>query len=103
MDVTDRTGKSQKLTEARYGRFTACSTSSTGWVSRLREDFGPAPPTSWSTTASSRLTPRRTSRDALASLDANGYELAVLEAYARTGSQVVERETGAAGKVIVPG
>ena len=42
MDVTDRSGETHKLTEARYGRFTRVLHEFDGWVSRLREDFGPA-------------------------------------------------------------
>ena len=42
MDVTDRAGETQKLTEARYGRFTRILHEFDGWASRLREDFGPA-------------------------------------------------------------
>src|SRR5207247_7597376 len=40
MDVTDRTGDTQKLTEARYGRFVRVLHEFDGWVSRLRGDFG---------------------------------------------------------------
>ena len=40
MDVTDRAGETQKLTEARYGRFVRVLHEFDGWVSRLREDFG---------------------------------------------------------------
>ena len=42
MDVTDRSGDTQKLTETRYGRFVRVLHEFDGWVSRLREDFGPA-------------------------------------------------------------
>ena len=41
-DVTDRAARSQKLTEARWGRFTRALTEFEGWSSRLRSDFGPA-------------------------------------------------------------
>src|ERR1044072_9361811 len=42
MDVTDRHGETQKLTEARYGRLVKVLNEFDGWVSRLREDFGAA-------------------------------------------------------------
>jgi DNA gyrase subunit B len=58
MDVTDRRGETQKLTEARYGRLVKVLNEFDGWVSRLREDFGPGAPTSSWTTGSSRGTPR---------------------------------------------
>ncbi len=41
-DVTDRGGATQKLTEARWGRFSRALTEFEGWASRLRSDFGPA-------------------------------------------------------------
>ena len=43
MEVTDRVGGTQKLTEARYGRFAKVLHEFEGWVSRLREDFGHPP------------------------------------------------------------
>ena len=41
-DVTDRGGRRQKLTEARWGRFSRTLTEFEGWVARLRSDFGAA-------------------------------------------------------------
>ena len=41
-DVVDRNGTSQKLTEARWGRFSRALIEFEGWSSRLRSDFGPA-------------------------------------------------------------
>ena len=104
MDVTSRDG-TQKLTEARYGRFTKVLHEFDGWLSRLREDFGSA--------AASFVVDHRlvetdaepgTVGQALATTDANGYEIAVAEVSA-DGVQlhVVERETGAATTVVVPG
>jgi len=103
MDVTDRTGQTQKLTEARYGRFVKILHEFDGWVSRLREDFGPA--------AANFVVDHRlveAGQDAgveaaLESLDPNGFEFAVLET-TEDGTQVkvVERETGAAASVVVP-
>src|SRR5438093_819952 len=42
MDVTDRSGQVQKLTESRYAKFARVLHEFDGWVSRLREDFGAA-------------------------------------------------------------
>jgi DNA gyrase subunit B len=102
MDVTDRRGETQKLTEARYGRLVKVLNEFDGWVSRLREDFG--------TGAANFVVDHRlvegdatTVEDALATRDANGYELAVLETSEDgTRVRVVERETGAASSLVVP-
>ena len=99
MDVTDRSGDTQKLTETRYGRFVRVLHEFDGWVSRLREDFGPAaaelrrrPPAGRDRRVDARRRGRR-----LRALDPNGYEFAVLEADADgTSVRVIERETGAA-------
>ena len=102
MDVTDRSGETHKLTEARYGRFTRVLHEFDGWVSRLREDFGPA-------AANFVIDHRLVEADAmdvegaLAERDANGYELAIVESDEDgTRVKVVERETGAAASVVVP-
>src|SRR4249920_1601708 len=42
VELTDRDGKTQKLTEARWGRFSRALIEFEGWSSRLRSDFGPA-------------------------------------------------------------
>src|SRR5439155_4588185 len=97
------TGETQKLTEARYGRFVKVLHEFDGWVSRLREDFGPA-------AANFVVDHRLVEADedvgvegALASLDPNGFEFAVLESSDDgTNVRVVERETGAAASVAVP-
>jgi DNA gyrase subunit B len=39
-EVVDRSGSSQKLTEARWGRFVRSLNEFEGWASRLRADFG---------------------------------------------------------------
>src|SRR5262249_6508869 len=102
MDVTDRAGQTQKLTESRYGKLTRVLHEFDGWVSRLREDFGAA--------AANFVVDHRlveadapTVEAALEVRDANGYELVVLES-TDDGTQVkiVERETGAASSVVVP-
>jgi DNA gyrase subunit B len=103
MDVTDRAGQTQKLTETRYGRFTRVLHEFDGWVSRLREDFGAGP-------ANFVVDHRLVAADAaagvegaLSSLEPNGYEFAVLESTDdATRVKVVERETGAASSVVVP-
>jgi DNA gyrase subunit B len=103
MDVTDRRGETQKLTETRYGRLVRVLNEFDGWVSRLREDFGPA--------AANFVVDHRlveadaaTVQGALEARDANGYELAILEqSEDGTHVKVVERETGAASSLVVPG
>ena len=102
MDVTDRRGETQKLTETRYGRLARVLNEFEGWVSRLREDFG-APAANF--VVDHRLVEAEadTVEAALESRDANGYELAVLESSEDgTRVKVVERETGAASSVVVP-
>ena len=104
MDVTDRAGEKQKLTEARYGRFTRILHEFDGWASRLREDFGPA--------AANFVIDHRiveTSAEtggieaALAELEPNGYELSLLSS-GENGEvlRVVESETGSAASVVIP-
>jgi DNA gyrase subunit B len=103
MDVTDRSGDTHKLTEARYARFARVLHEFDGWVSRLREDFGAA-------AANFVVDHRLVEADAglnveqaLAGLEPNGFELAVLEADEDgTRVRIVERETGAASSVVVP-
>jgi DNA gyrase subunit B len=105
MDVTDRGGSAQKLTEARYMRFSRALHEYEGWVSRLRADFGPA---AANFVTAHRLVETDASataevEGALASLAPNGYEVAVVETTddgARV--RVVERETSAATHVVVP-
>ena len=103
MDVQDREGKTQKLTEHRYMRLVRVLHEFDGWVSRLREDFGP-PAANF--VVDHRLVEAAESagvEDALASVEPNGFELAVLETTADgTQIRVVERETGAASSVVVP-
>jgi DNA gyrase subunit B len=103
MDVTDRGGVTQKLTEARYGRFVRVLHEFDGWVSRLREDFG-APAANF--VVDHRLVEADADasvENALEGLDPNGFEFAVLEARDDgTRVRVVERETGAAASLVVP-
>jgi DNA gyrase subunit B len=104
-EVTDRAGQKQKLTEARYQRFSRALHEYEGWVSRLRADFGPA--------AANFVTTHRLveteagSTDeletALASIAPNGYEVSLVETTEdRAQIKVVERETSAASNVILP-
>ncbi|HJU48689.1 MAG TPA: DNA topoisomerase (ATP-hydrolyzing) subunit B [Gaiellaceae bacterium] len=104
MEATDRTGQTHKLTEARYGRFARVQHEFEAWVSRLREDFGHAVANFvvdhrlMDTVASDGV------EAAIATLEPNGYEFAILESSEdATRINVVERETGAAASVVVPG
>jgi DNA gyrase subunit B len=105
MDVTDRSGETQKLTEARYGRFARVLHEFDGWASRLREDFGAAPA---NFVIDHRIVETAAGGVsgigvALGELEPNGYELSLLSS--DDGGEtlrVVERETGAAASVVVP-
>jgi DNA gyrase subunit B len=103
IDVTDRGGETQKLTEARYSRFARVLHEFDGWASRLREDFGPA---AANFVVDHRLVEASADVDvegALAGVDPNGFEYAVLETSEDgTSVKIVERETGAATSVVVP-
>ena len=102
MDVTDRAGETQKLTEARYGKFVRVLHEFDGWASRLREDFGAA---AGNFVIDHRIVETAAAgiEDALGELEPNGYELSVLS-FDDGGStlRIVERETGAAASVVVP-
>jgi DNA gyrase subunit B len=105
IDVTDRSGESQKFTEARYQRFVKSLHEFDGWASRLRADFGAAP-------ANFVIAHRLVETDAaalgdlegaLASLDGNGHEVSLIEQGPEGARlKVVERETSAASHVVVP-
>jgi DNA gyrase subunit B len=96
IDVTDRNGQSQKLTETRYNRFTKTLNEFDGWASRLRADFGSAP-------ANFVIAHRLVEADAamgdlaktLKSIGENGHDEGVR-------IKVIERETSAASHVTVP-
>jgi len=105
IDVTERDGTRQKLTEARYGRFSRALHEFEGWASRLRADFGNGPA---NFVIEHRLVETEAAlageiEDALSSLDGNGYEVAVVES-TEDGARikVIERETSAATHVVVP-
>src|SRR5262245_3834296 len=105
MEVTDRDGKSQTLTQNRYGRFVNALHEFDGWVSKLRADYGAAP-------AAFVIEHRLVETEAtvlddveatLAAIPPNGYELTVedrVEAGVRI--KVVETETNAASHIVVP-
>jgi DNA gyrase subunit B len=105
MEVVDRSGKSQKLTEARYGRFARALHDFEGWSARLRTDFG-GPAASF--VVAHRLV--ETDADdvaamekALASVEPDGYEVSVVETSGdAVRVKVVERETSSAEHVVVP-
>jgi DNA gyrase subunit B len=102
VEVTDRSGQAQKLTETRYTRFARVLNEFDGWVSRLREDFGHQ---AANFVVDHRLVEADTAsiEDAIASRDANGFELAVVKASdGETHVTVIERETGAASSVVIP-
>ena len=104
-EVTDRGGTNQKLTEARYGRFSRALHEFDGWASRLRADFGGGPV---NFAIAHRLVETETDTAdgiaaALSSLAPNGYELSVVETTPEGARvRVVERETSAATHVVVP-
>ena len=104
MEITDRSGSTTKLTEARYRRLTSALAEFEGYASRLRAEFG-APTVNFliehrlleATDAGSDL------ERALASIDMDGYELDVVEkGDADFRVKVVEKETSAAKHVTVP-
>jgi DNA gyrase subunit B len=104
-DVTDHSGQTVKLTEARWRRFVSALAEFEGWLQRLRADFGiPA--------AEFVITHRIVAGDAgsLAELGQaieaapdNGYALSVLNATdGNLEVKVVETETSSATHVTVP-
>jgi DNA gyrase subunit B len=105
IDVTDRDGKKQKLTETRYGRFTRALNEYEGWLSRLRADFGSGPA---NFVVAHRLVETEAAslgdlKAALPSLQENGYELAVVDSTPEgVRVKVIESSTSAASHVVVP-
>jgi DNA gyrase subunit B len=105
IDVSSRDGQAFNLTEARWGRFVRALAEFDGWSSRLRADFGHA-------AADFVVEHRLVQTDvvltsdaeaALASLDANGYDVSVVSHDAAGfKARIVERETSAASHVTVP-
>jgi DNA gyrase subunit B len=105
IDVSDREGTKQKLTEARYTRFSRALHEYDGWISRLRADFGNGPA---NFVTAHRLVETEAAlaadvEGALSSLEPNGYEVAVVETTGEGARiKVIERETSAATHVVVP-
>jgi DNA gyrase subunit B len=105
IEVTERDGTKQKLTEARWARFSRALHEFDGWASRLRADFGNGPA---NFVIEHRLVETEAGlaneiEGALSALAGNGYEVAVVESDADGARiKVTERETSAATHVIVP-
>jgi len=105
IEVTPRGGRAQKLTEAKYRRFTKALNEFEGWTARLRADFG-APAANFVVhhrLVEADLEGAKDFAKELESLDANGHELSLVE---QTNEgvkiKIVERETSAASHVVVP-
>jgi DNA gyrase subunit B len=105
LSVTDRMGETFKLTEARYGRFARALQDFEGWLGRLRSDFG-APAADF--VIAHRLVETDAAvpadvKNALAALDANGYEIDVTDSTDDLFRvKVIETETSAATNVTIP-
>jgi DNA gyrase subunit B len=106
LEVADRGGERQKLTEARYGRFTKALNEFEGWAARLRADFGSA---AANFVIAHRLVeaagshPTGDLAKTLKAVAENGHELSVVEQTPEgTRIKVVERETSAASHVTIP-
>jgi DNA gyrase subunit B len=104
MDVFDRNGTSFKFTETRYKRYTTALAEFEGWAARLRADYG-APTVSF--LVQHRLIEGADAgadlERALKGLDADGYELDLVEKSADSFRvKVTEKETSAASHVTVP-
>jgi len=105
IEVTDRSGSTQKLTEARYQRFSRTLHEYEGWISRLRADFGNAAATFVTSHGLVETEAAATGEveGAIAGLTPNGYEFTVVETTEDgVRVRVVERETSAATHVVVP-
>ncbi len=105
IEVTDRSGSTQKLTEARYQRFSRTLHEYEGWISRLRADFGNAAATFVTSHGLVETEAAATAdvEDAIAGLTPNGYEFTVVETTPEgVRVRVTERETSAATHVVVP-
>jgi DNA gyrase subunit B len=104
-EITDRSGETQKFTEARWGRFTRALTEFEGWSSRLRSDFGPA---AADFVVAHRLVETEAAvvadvEKALGGLAPNGYDVGVVDSVDESFRvKVIERETSAATHVTVP-
>jgi DNA gyrase subunit B len=104
MEVSDRNGTSFKFTETRYKRYTTALAEFEGWAARLRADYG-APTVSF--LVEHRLIEGADAgadlERALKGLDADGYELDLVEKSADSFRvKITEKETSAASHVTVP-
>ena len=105
MEVSDRDGKCQTLTQTRYGRFVHALHEFDGWLSKLRADYGAAPARSSSNTGSSRprrpssTMSRRSSRRSRRTGTTSPWRIAWKRG---VRIKVVETETNAASHVVVP-
>jgi DNA gyrase subunit B len=105
IEVAARGAEPQKLSQAKYGRFTKALNEFEGWASRLRADFGSAP-------ANFVIAHRLVETDAenigdlaetFQTIAENGHELSVVEQTPEgTRIKIIERETSAASHVTVP-
>jgi DNA gyrase subunit B len=105
MQVTDREGKSLKMTEAKWGKFTRALHEFDGWSSRLKADFGPA--AGEFVIAQRLVETEATTTDELAEvlsrLASNGHDFHLVSSDdAGSRIRIVERETSAASHVTVP-
>jgi DNA gyrase subunit B len=105
MEVTERSGKTQKLSEAKYGRFQRALHDFEGWSSRLRTDFG-APAANFvieHRLVETEADDARSMQKALASIEPNGFEVAVIDTENdAVRVKVIERETSSAEHIVVP-
>ena len=105
MEVTDRSGKAQKLSEAKYGRFQRALHDFEGWSSRLRTDFG-APAANFvieHRLVETEADDAKSMEKALASIEPNGFEVAVIDTENdAVRVKVIERETSSAEHIVVP-
>jgi DNA gyrase subunit B len=105
LQIEARDGVQIKLTESRYKRFARTLSEYSGWVARLRSDFGPQ--------ASDFVVAHRlvetdvvSAADAVAAIvakDQNGYGLEASVDGDSLLVQVIEQETNATMNVVVPG
>ena len=105
MEVTERSGKTQKLSEAKYGRFQRALHDFEGWSSRLRTDFG-APAANFvieHRLVETEADDAKSMEKALASIEPNGFEVAVIDTENdAVRVKVIERETSSAEHIVVP-
>jgi DNA gyrase subunit B len=104
MEVTDRDGETQKLTEARYRRLAGPIAELEGYAARLRADYGAQPVNFLLEHRLLEMPDAATDFErALAGLDTDGYELDLVDSAKDTFRvKVVEKETSAAKHVTVP-